>query len=75
MAAYKFTISRRSIYIETYEVEADSEAEALEICYDGEASDMGMDWVDWYDDRYEVDERITIDPLIKMLEDHKPQIG
>jgi hypothetical protein len=71
MAKYKFQISRRSIMLEVYWVEADSEEEAIEIAYDGNAGDPALDWVDWMDDQYEVDDVEIIDPLYKMVKEYK----
>jgi len=71
MARYKFQISRRSIMLEVYWVEADSEEEAMEIAYDGNAGDPALDWVDWMDDQYEVDDVEIIDPLYKMVKEYK----
>jgi len=71
MAKYKFQISRRSVMLETYWVEADSEEEAMEIAYDGNAGDPAMEWLDWMDDQYEVDDVEIIDPLYKMVKEYK----
>jgi hypothetical protein len=71
MAKYKFQISRRSIMLEVYWVEADSEEEALEIANDGNAGDPALDWIDWMDDQYEVDDVEIIDPLYRMVKDYK----
>lgn len=50
----KYTFSRRSIVDETFIVEAGSEDEALELVQD-EQCDLGpTEWVDWYDDSYEL---------------------
>jgi hypothetical protein len=71
MAKYKFQISRRSIMLEVYWVEADSEEEAMEIAYDGNAGDPALDWIDWMDDQYEVDDVEILDPLYKMVKEYK----
>jgi hypothetical protein len=57
--------------LEVYWVEADSEEEAMEIAYDGNAGDPALDWVDWMDDQYEVDDVEIIDPLYKMVKEYK----
>jgi len=74
MAKYKFQISRRSLMLETYWVEADSEEEAMEIAYDGNAGDPAMEWLDWMDNQYEVDEVEIIDPLYKMVKEYKEPV-
>jgi hypothetical protein len=71
MAKYKFEISRRSIYLETYWVEADTEEEAMELAYDGNVGDPAMEWLDWADSQYEVDDIECIDPLYVMVKDYK----
>jgi hypothetical protein len=57
---------------EYYEIEADSEAEALEIAYDGNYGDpVKTEFVDWRDDSYQVVETEVIDPLYVMVKDYK----
>lgn len=70
MAKYKFQVSRRSIMLETYFVEADSEEEALEICFDGDVPEPVLEFIDWMDDDYEVDGKECIDPLYTMIKEH-----
>ena len=74
MAKYRYEITRRSIVCETYWVEADSEEEALEICTNGCAEDPQLDFIDWYDDNYEIEDTEIIDPLYKMIKEYE-QIG
>lgn len=73
MAKFKFTVSRRSITLETYEVEADTEDEAIEIAQNGEVGDPVLEFIDWYDDSYEVDDVEEINHLYNMVKeyDHK----
>lgn len=71
MPKYRYEITRRSIICETYWVEADSEEEALEICQNGSAEDPQLEFIDWYDDNYEVEDTECIDPLYRMVKDHK----
>jgi hypothetical protein len=71
MAKYKFEVTRRSIMCETYFVEADSEEEALEICADGDIPEPLLEFIDWYDETYEVEGKECIDPLYTMIKEHK----
>ena len=67
MPKFKFTLSRRSITLETYEIEADTEEEALEAANEGYLGDPLLEWVDWYDGAYDIDSQEAIDPLYKMV--------
>jgi hypothetical protein len=68
MAAYRFTFSRRVVMNEVYEIEADSEEEANDAMSEGWYGDpVATEFVDWYDDNYELDSMEVIDPLHKML--------
>jgi hypothetical protein len=60
--------------LETYFVQADSEEEAMELAYDGNAGDPQMEWIDWMDDCYEVDDVEIIDPLYKMVKEYKEPV-
>ena len=72
MATHKFILVRAAVIDEYYEVEADSETEALEIAYDGNLGDpVRTDFVDWRDDEYQVVETEVIDPLYVMVKDYK----
>lgn len=71
MPKYRYQVSRRSIVLETYFVEADTEEEALQICYDGDVPEPCLEFIDWVDDQYEVDDKECIDPLYKMVKDYK----
>jgi hypothetical protein len=70
MAKFKFEVTRRSIMLETYFVEADTEEQALEICYDGDVPEPALEFVDWMDDEYEVEGKECIDPLYVMVKDY-----
>lgn len=70
MAKFKFQIWRRSITVETYWVEADSEDEAIEICNNGACGDPQMEFVDWLDDQYTVEDKECIDPLYRMVKEY-----
>lgn len=60
-------MSRTSLIQESFWVEADSEAEALELGIDGEV-DNGepalRQWLDYYDDEWSIDERVSQDDLV-----------
>ena len=72
MATHKYTLVRAAVIDEYYEVEADSEEEALEIAYDGNLGDpFKTEFRDWRDDEYEVVESEVIDPLYVMVKDYK----
>ena len=72
MARFKFTIARAAVIEEYYEIEADSEAEALEIAYDGGYGDpIRTEFVDWRDDEFSAVDCEDIDPLYRMVKDYK----
>lgn len=74
---YKFTFGRRGIYWETWTVEADSAEEALDLVSDG-SGDMcdykELEFIDYYDDDYELQDSEIIDPLYKMIADKNAEI-
>lgn len=66
----KYTFSRRSIVMETFTVTADSEAEALDLVMDGAPGveiDDYKEWIDWYDDHYQLDD--VEDELVTFLKE------
>lgn len=72
MATHKFILVRAARIDEYYEVEADSESEALEYAYDGNLGDpFKTEFIDWSDDEYQVVESEVIDPLYVMVKDYK----
>jgi hypothetical protein len=72
MPRFKYVLVRAAVIDEYYEIEADSEAEALEIAYDGNLGDpVKTEFVDWRDDSYQVVETEVIDPLYVMVKDYK----
>jgi len=75
MAKFKFTVSRRSITLESYEIEADTEEEALAAAYNGETGDPTLEFVDWYDDEYEVDDTEEIEPLYELVKAYGATTG
>ncbi len=72
MATHKFILVRAARIDEYYEVEADSESEALEYAYDGNLGDpIRTEFIDWADDEYQVVDVEVIDPLYVMVKDYK----
>lgn len=72
MAKYKFTVVRTAV-IFSYEVEADSKEEALELAYDGGLPDpVKTEFVDWSDDSYQIVVEELIEPLYRMVKDYEP---
>ena len=72
MATHKFTLVRAARIDEYYEIEADSESEALEIAYDGCLGEpLRTEFIDWHDDEYQVVDTEVIDPLYVMVKDYK----
>jgi hypothetical protein len=64
---YKFLLSRTSLIQESYWVEADTEEEALELGFNGEVDNDEpalRQWIDYYDDEWSVDERVSQDDLV-----------
>lgn len=78
MAKYKFTVSRRSVYNEVYEVECDSEEQLKEIL-EGDGPDfekpLSVDWIDWYDDDWTEEDREDICPLYEMIKNKETEIA
>ena len=72
MAAFKFTFSRRVVMNEVYVIEADSEEEAVDALSEGWYGDpVETEFVDWYDDDFELDRTEVIDPLHTMIKDYE----
>lgn len=77
MAAFRFALTRRSLIEETFWVEADSADEALEKASNGEYDDgnITQDWIDWYDDNFEMSQDFEPEPLCplhKMVKEYNP---
>lgn len=67
-----YTLVRAAKIDEYYEIEADSEEEALEIAYDGDLGDpIRTEFLDWVDDEYQVADEELIEPLYRMVKDYK----
>lgn len=67
-----YTLCRAAVIDEYYEIEADSEEEALELAYDGNLGDpVKTEFVDWRDDEYQVADEELIEPLYRMVKDYE----
>ena len=72
MPKLKVLICRSAIIEEYYEIEADSEEQALEIAYDGGYGEpVHTEFVDWRDDEWTVSEVQIMEPLYKMIKDYQ----
>ena len=67
----KFTFWRNAIISEIYEVEAETEEEAVEQLSNGCHDPVNTEWVDWATGGYELEEVVELDPLYRMVKDHK----
>jgi len=73
MARFKFTVCRTAIIDEYYEIEADSEQQALDIAYDGGYPDpIRTEFIDWRDDEWTVVEREETCKLYNMVKEYDP---
>jgi hypothetical protein len=73
MAKFKFTLARSAVIEEYYEIEADSEEEAMNIAYDGcYGEPVRTEFVDWRDDEWTAVDCEVIEPLYKMVKDYNP---
>jgi hypothetical protein len=76
MAKFKFTLVRAAVIDEYYEIEADSEEEALAIAYDGNLPDpVKTEFIDWRDDEYQVCDTEENEPLYQMVKDYECATG
>jgi hypothetical protein len=67
-----YTLVRAAVIDEYYEIEADSEEEALEQAYNGNLPDpVRTEFIDWRDDEYQVCDIAEIEPLYRMVKDYK----
>jgi hypothetical protein len=72
MPKFKYIMVRAAVIDEYYEIEADSEEEALEIVMDGDYGDpIKTEFVDWRDDEWQVADTEEIEPLYRMVKDYK----
>jgi len=71
MPSFKYIIVRAAVIDEYYEIEADSEQEAVEMAMDGDYGDpIKTEFVDWRDDEWQVADTEPIDPLYRMVKDY-----
>lgn len=67
-----YTLVRASVIDEYFEIEADSEEEALDLAYNGNLGDpVKTEFIDWRDDEYQVADVELLDPLYVMVKDYK----
>jgi hypothetical protein len=72
MPKFKYVLVRAAVIDEYYEIEADSEEEALEVAMDGSYGDpIKTEFVDWRDDEWQVADTEEIEPLYRMIKDYK----
>lgn len=65
---YIYTFHRRAIIEEQYEVEAESEEEAVEMMFNGDYGDpVYTEFVDWDDDGWEVTGKQEVEQLTKFI--------
>jgi hypothetical protein len=67
----KFTYWRNAIICEVYQVEAETEDEAIQQLMDGCHDPVDTEWVDWATGNYEIEEVEELDPLYRMVKDYK----
>jgi hypothetical protein len=73
MPKFKFTVARTAVIEEYYEIEADSEEEALSIAYDGEYGDpVRTVFIDWRDDEWSAVDCEDLEPLYQMVKNYDP---
>ena len=75
---YRWPLVRQSIIEETFWVEAETQAQAIELAHNGEYSDRAVttEWIDWLDDSFQpcpVTEPQIVDPLVEMVKNYQPQ--
>lgn len=64
----RYTFWRNAIVAETYVFEAESEEQAREMLYNGEAGDpVREEWIDWASDDFELEDFEELDPLYVMV--------
>jgi hypothetical protein len=66
----KFTIWRRTMNVETYIVEAESEDQAIEQLNNGCHDPVDTEWVDWIDG-WQVETVEELDPLYVMVKEYR----
>lgn len=69
----RYTVWRKTMQIETYEVEAESYAQAIEQLNNGCHDPVGTEWVDWIDN-WQLEEIEELEPLYRMVKDYNPTL-
>jgi hypothetical protein len=67
----KYTYWRNAIICEVYQVEAETEDEAIQQLMDGCHDPVDTEWVDWATGTYEIESIEELDPLYRMVKDYK----
>jgi hypothetical protein len=67
----RFTFWRNAIISEIYVVECETEEQAREQLQNGEVEVFTEEWMDWATSDYELEHIEIIDPLYKMIKEHK----
>ena len=67
----KFTFWRNAIVAETYEVEAESQEDALEQLNNGLHDPISTEWMDWDTRAFQLEHVEELDPLYRMVKDYK----
>ncbi len=67
----RFTVWRRTMQIETYEVEAESYEQAIELLNDGCFDPKDTEFVDWIDG-WQLEHTEELEPLYQMVKDYNP---
>ena len=67
----KFTIWRRTMNVETYIVEAETEEEAIEQLGNGCCDPVDTEFVDWIDG-WQVEHVEELEPLYQMVKNYHP---
>jgi hypothetical protein len=70
----RFTYWRNAIVAETYEFEAETEEQALEMLRNGEVDVMSEEFVDWATGDYQIEHVEELDPLYRMVKDFKETV-
>jgi hypothetical protein len=71
MVMKRFTFWRNAIVSEVYVVECETEEKAREMLQNGEVEVFNEEWMDWATRDFELEHEEIIDPLYRMVKDHK----
>jgi hypothetical protein len=67
----KFTYWRNSVFCEVFEVEAETEEEAIDKLSNGLVDPVLTEWIDWDTDHFELEHFKELDPLYRMIKDYR----